>query len=238
MKRYTITERRDFLNSIMLAPSMMCIPAWENTAALRELIASGVDLLHMDVMDGAFVPNLMLGTEAISQLRRITDIPLDIHLMIERPEDKLGWFDIQPGEWVSVHAESTHHLQRVLAKIRDLGANPMVALNPATPLCMIEEVLPDVDAVLLMTVNPGYAGQALIAQTIDKIARLRAMLDAAGRTDVGIEVDGNVSFVHGRAMYSAGANMFVCGSSSIFAQGASITKNAERFRRSLTEENI
>ena len=224
------------MNKILLSPSMMCVSPWEDPAGtVRALTEAGADLLHMDVMDGVFVPNLMLGTEAIRQLRRITSVPLDIHLMIEHPEDKLAWFDIQPGEYVSVHAESTHHLQRALTRIRDYGAHPIAALNPATPLCMVEEVLPDVDAVLLMTVNPGYAGQALIPQMIDKIARLRRMLDEAGRQDVGIEVDGNVSFVHGRRMYEAGANIFVCGSSAIFAKDGTIAENTARFRRSLTE---
>ena len=111
----------------------------------------------------------------------------------------------------------------------------MAALNPATPLCMLEDVLPDVDAVLLMTMNPGYAGQKLIPQTLDKIARLRRMLDDAGREDVLIEVDGNVSFAFGRAMYEAGANIFVCGTSSLFAKDAGIPENTARFRRCLTE---
>lgn len=224
------------MKKVLLSPSMMCVSPWEDPAgSVRTLTEAGADLLHMDVMDGVFVPNLMQGTEAIKQLRRITSVPLDIHLMIERPEDKLAWFDIQPGEYVSVHVESTHHLQRTLARIRDYGAHPIAALNPATPLCMIEDVLPDVDAVLLMTVNPGYAGQALIPQMIGKIARLRHMLDEAGRADVDIEVDGNVSFAHCRSMYDAGANMFVCGSSSIFAKGHTIAENTAEFRRILAE---
>lgn len=215
----------------LLAPSMMCISPWQGAdEALRALCENHVDLLHMDVMDGSFVPNLMLGTENIKHLRKAASIPLDIHLMIERPEDKLGWFDIQPGEYVSVHAESTRHLQRALARIRDLGARPMAALNPATPLVMLEDVLPDVDGVLLMTVNPGYAGQKLVEQTLEKITRLRTMLDKAGLDSVDIEVDGNVSFVNGEKMYKAGANIFVCGTSSIFHKDGTIAENTRRFR--------
>lgn len=224
------------MNSALLCPSMMCVSPWDNPgAALRALEESGVELLHMDVMDGVFVPNLMLGTENIKHLRKCSKIPLDIHLMIDRPEDKIAWFDIQPGEYVSVHAESTNHLQRALARIRDCGAHPMAALNPATPLCMLEDVLPDVDAVLLMTVNPGYAGQKLVPQTLDKIARLRRMLDEAGRADVRIEVDGNVSFENGTKMRAAGADMFVCGTSSIFWKGASCQENTARFRQCVAE---
>jgi ribulose-phosphate 3-epimerase len=181
-------------------------------------------------MDGVFVPNLMLGTDAIRQLRRMSSIPLDIHLMIEKPEDKLEWFDIQPGELVSVHVESTRHLQRALAKIRGLGARPMAALNPATPLCMVEDVMADVDGILVMTVNPGFAGQKLVPQMLDKIARLRAMLDAAGRKEVLIEVDGNVSFENAKLMSAAGADIFVAGTSSIYAKGGDMFANAEKLR--------
>ncbi len=227
------------MKPIILAPSMMCVPQWQNPGeTLAELERSGVGLLHMDVMDGQFVPNLMLGTESIRQLRKVTKIPLDIHLMIERPEDKLHWFDIQPGEYVSIHAESTKHLQRVLAQVRAYGAHPMVALNPATPLCTLEDVLDDVDAVLLMTVNPGFAGQKLVPQTLDKIARLRKMLDDAGRSDVLIEVDGNVSFETAPKMRSAGADIFVCGTSSLFHKDGTVEENAKRFQMALEEVTV
>ena len=220
------------MRTVRIAPSMMCVSPWENgPEILRELKDVKADFLHVDVMDGAFVPNLMLGTETIRQLRRASDIPLDIHLMIEHPEDKLQWFDIQPGEYVSVHTESTRHLQRVLAGIRDRGGHPVAALNPATPLCVLEEILPDIDAVLLMTVNPGFAGQKLIPQTLEKISRLRRMLAETGRADVLIEVDGNVSFTHSRNMVEAGADILVCGTSSLFSGEGTISENAARLRQ-------
>lgn len=219
------------MNKSQLSPSMMCVPAWQDVSGIiSELQQCGVEWLHADVMDGHFVPNMMLGTDSIKQLRKISPIPLDLHMMIENPDDKLDWFDIQPGEFVSIHVETTKHLQRVLAKVRSYGAHPMVALNPATPLCMIEDVLTDVDGVLIMTVNPGFAGQKLVPQTLDKIARLRNMLDEAGREEVRIEVDGNVSFENAVKMRAAGADIFVCGTSSIFTKTGTITENTAKLR--------
>ena len=216
----------------------MCLSEWKGAEkALSELKEAGAELLHADVMDGEFVNNLMLGTESIKNLRKASDIPLDIHLMINRPEDKIGWFEPRENEYVSVHAESTNHLQRALSKVREYGAHPMVALNPATPLCMIEDVLPDVDAVLLMTVNPGFAGQKLVPQTLNKITRLREMLDKNGCEKVRIEVDGNVSFENAVKMRRAGADIFVCGTSSIFHKDGTIMSNAEKFK-SLLESHI
>ena len=222
------------MSKAMLSPSMMCVNEWQGPEkVIAELEAGGIEMLHADAMDGVFVQNLMLGTDSIKHLRGASKIPLDIHLMIENPENKLGWFGIQPGEYVSIHQESTRHLQRALAAVRDFGAHPSVALNPATPLCMIEEVLCDVDMVLLMTVNPGFAGQKLVPQTLEKITRLREMLVAAGRPDVLIEVDGNVSWENAVKMRAAGADVFVCGTSSIFGKGATIPENIQRFREIL-----
>lgn len=225
------------MNKAIISPSMMCISHWTDASGLINTLAQqGVEYLHMDVMDGVFVQNLMLGTECIKHIRKISPIPLDIHLMIEQPEEKLGWFDIQPGEFVSVHAESTRHLQRALARVREFGAKPMVALNPATPLVMAEDVLDDVDAVLLMTVNPGFAGQKLVPQTLGKITRLRQLLDQFGKQHVRIEVDGNVSFENAVRMRAAGADMFVCGTSSIFSKSGTMEENTARFRACISGE--
>ena len=213
-----------------LTASMMCANYGNLEQEVKQLEQAGIDSFHIDIMDGSFVQNYTLGTNFVKELKAKTNIPLDIHLMIQRPEDKLDWFDIQPGEYVSVHAESTRHLQRALAKIRSYGAHPIVALNPATPLYMVEDVLDDVDGVLLMTVNPGFAGQKLVPQTLDKITRLRTMLDEAGHSQVLIEVDGNVSFINAEKMRRAGADMFVCGSSSIFSKEGTVEENIARFR--------
>ena len=219
-----------------IAPSIMCAPMLSVDGCLRELEQCGADLIHIDIMDGSFVPNYTLGTNFVKEMKSKTSVPLDIHLMIEQPEEKLGWFDIQPGEFVSVHAESTRHLQRALARVREFGAKPMVALNPATPLVMAEDVLDDVDAVLLMTVNPGFAGQKLVPQTLGKITRLRRLLDQCGKQHVRIEVDGNVSFENAVRMRAAGADMFVCCTSSIFSKSGTMEENTARFRACISGE--
>ena len=219
------------MHKSLIAASVMCVSMWHRPEeTLRKLEEEKIDLLHADVMDGIFVDNLMLGTDAVKALRRESTIPLDIHLMIESPEKKIAWFEPQPGEWVSVHAESTKHLCRALVLIREYGAHPMAALNPATPLCMLEEAIDMADGILLMTVNPGFAGQKLVPQTIGKISRLRQMLDDRGRQDIRIEVDGNVSFENAVKMRQAGADIFVCGTSSIFGKTGTPEENIARFR--------
>ena len=216
----------------MISPSVMCMSEWGDCKSRFEIFEkSGIEMLHADVMDGIFVSNLMLGTESIKNIRKVSKIPLDIHLMIEKPENKLGWFDIKPGEYVSIHAESTKHLQAALAKIKAYGAHPMVALNPATPIIILEDVINDADGILLMTVNPGFAGQKLIEQTLTKIKRLRDWLKSIGKEDVLIEVDGNVSYENAVKMRKMGADIFVCGTSSILGNNDDLKENIIKFRK-------
>jgi ribulose-phosphate 3-epimerase len=153
--------------------------------------------------------------------------------MIMEPDAKLEWFSPRPGDYISVHVETTNHLQRALARIRSLGAKPMAAINPATPLSAVEEVFPDVDGVLIMTVNPGFAGQKLVPQTLEKIRRLRTILDERGFTGVEIEVDGNVTLENALAMRAAGANIFVAGTSLLFRPG-NIADHIRLFYESVT----
>ena len=213
-----------------ISPSLMCADFLNLGAQLKEMKDCGIEYLHVDIMDGVFVPNYTLGTDFIKRVHAASDIPLDIHLMIENPGAKLDWFEIREGDYVSFHVEAENASQRVLSEIRKRGGKSMLALSPATPLCVLEEVLPDLDAVLLMTVNPGFAGQKLVPQTLDKITRLRRMLDERGYANVEIEVDGNVNYENAVKMKKAGANIFVAGTSSIFAAGGNMRDNTARLR--------
>ena len=214
-----------------IAPSIMCAPAYQVAEYVADMEKNNIELVHIDIMDGSFVQNYTLGTNFVKELKAKTHIPLDIHLMIEEPEKKLEWFAFGEGDYVSVHFEATRHLQKALAAIRARGAKALVALNPATPLSALDSLLDDVDGVLLMTVNPGFAGQKLVKSTLKKIEKLRKYLDAEGYSHLEIEVDGNVSFENAKPMHDAGANIFVCGTSSVYAPGATTEENIRRFRQ-------
>ena len=209
---------------------MMCADLFELERYVRTFEKNNIEYLHIDIMDGSFVPNFTLGTDYVKNLRKLTDIPLDIHMMVERPEEKIDWFDFQPGEFVAVHWESAPHVQRTLAKIKATGAKPMLALNPATPISVLEYVLEDLEGVLVMTVNPGFAGQKLVPQTLKKITEVKNLLQQAERTDVEVEVDGNVSFPNSKLMRQAGADIFVAGTSSIFNDNMPLDEAIQQFR--------
>lgn len=199
-----------------ISASMMCADLAHLREDLDVLAQEKVEYLHIDVMDGEFVPNLGLGVDYIRRLRDMTDIPLDIHLMVERPEDKLDWFGIRPADRVCIHYESTRHVQRTLDRAKRYGCKVMLAINPATPVCSVEEVLDTVDGISVLTVNPGFAGQKIVASCIKKTEKLSRFLEEAGADGLDIEVDGNVSCAYAAQLRRMGANIFVAGSSSIF----------------------
>ncbi len=187
---------------------------------LRETInvfeKEGVEHLHIDMMDGTFVPNFGLGVDYIRGLRELTDIPLDLHLMIKDPEYKLRWIGIKPTDIVSVHYESTFQVQRLLDWLKPYGCKRFIAINPATPVSNIEEVLDYIDGINLLMVNPGFAGQHIVPSTIRKAKKLVDLLKREHHEELAIEVDGNITPEHAKSLREIGANIFVGGTSSIF----------------------
>jgi ribulose-phosphate 3-epimerase len=214
-----------------ISPSIMCADFRHLEENIKILEQAGVEYFHFDIMDGIFAPNFTLGPDLMKSVREITKVPFDIHLMIQHPENHLALFGIRPGDLVSVHQEATIHLQRTLQKVKDYGAKAAAALNPATPIYSIEDVLDDIDVVLIMTVNPGFAGQKLVPATLKKIANLRRYLKENGYGHIEIEVDGNVSYENARKMREAGADIFVAGTSSLFVKGLDLMDSAVELRK-------
>jgi ribulose-phosphate 3-epimerase len=202
---------------VKIAPSLLSADFGRLAEEVRAVEAAGADLIHVDVMDGRFVPNLTIGPLVVEAVKKATRLPLDVHLMIVEPERYVGDFVRAGADLVTVHQEACPHLHRVLQQIRVAGAKPSVVLNPSTPLSAIEEVLGEVSQVLLMSVNPGFGGQSFIASTVDKVRRLRAMLDERGLTGVDIEVDGGINPATARQVVAAGATVLVAGN-AIFNQ--------------------
>ena len=197
--------------SAILAPSLLSSDFARLGADLQRCEEGGADWLHLDVMDGCFVPNLTFGTKVIETVHRVSGVPLDVHMMVVEPEKYFDDFARAGATVMTSHAEAAPHLQRQLARIRELGCKAGVALNPGTPLRAVEEVLADIDVLLVMTVNPGFGGQQFIPHSLDKIARARRMLDQA-RSGALLEVDGGINRQTIAAAREAGADVFVAGS--------------------------
>lgn len=217
-------------HEISLSASLMCADMLNLGEQLKLLEDAHIEYIHCDIMDGHFVPNLMLGTDLVNRTHDFTSLPYDIHLMTENPEKFIPLFNLREGDVVSIHWETTPHVQRAIQMVKSTGASAAVALNPSTPIECLRDLLYDIDMVLIMTVNPGFAGQKLIPQTIDKIKRLRKYLDDADYPDIEIEVDGNCSFENVPVMYEAGARVFVVGSSSVFNHSVTIAEGINRLR--------
>jgi len=200
----------------MISASMMCADLVNLKETLRIFEEEKVDYLHIDVMDGAFVPNFGLGVDYIRSLRELTKIPLDIHLMVRDPEYKLQWIGIQKDDVVSIHYESTFQVQRALDWLEPFGCKKFLAINPATPIYAIEEVLDYIDGVNLLMVNPGFAGQKIVESTLKKAAKLQQFLVEHGKEDLIFEADGNITLEHAKQLREIGADMFVAGTSSVF----------------------
>ena len=202
---------------IQLAPSILAADFASLGEAIAAVTRGGADQIHVDVMDGHFVPNITIGVPVVRSLRKVTTLPLDVHLMIMQPDRYLEAFIDAGANMVSVHVEVLPHLHRTVAQIKKLGAKAGVVLNPSTPVSALEEIAPDVDFVLVMSVNPGFGGQVFIPGSLRKIRSVRALLDRAGNT-APIEVDGGIDLTTVTAVVEAGAEWLVAGN-AIFGTG-------------------
>src|SRR3990172_984847 len=216
---------------VKIAPSILTADIGRIAEQVREAAAAGADYIHLDVMDGHFVPVITFGPLLVSAVRKAVDIPLDVHLMIERPEEHVAAFREAGGDILNVHVEATKHLHRVVELVRRLGARAGVCLNPETPLSAVEDVLDQVDQVMVMAVNPGGGGQSFIESSLDKVAQLSKGLDRRGLS-VDIEVDGGVNLSTGPRCVAAGASVLVAGS-FVYNDRASVAENLRALRAAL-----
>jgi ribulose-phosphate 3-epimerase len=196
--------------SVRIAPSILSADFARLADAMAILEAGGADQIHVDVMDGHFVPNITIGPPVVAALKRATNLPLDVHLMIADPDRYLELFASAGASIITVHSEAVTHLHRTLTRIRQLGAKAGVAINPATPIDHVQEVVAELDVLLIMSVNPGFGGQSFITRSVARVAAAREMLRSAGSV-ADVEVDGGVDLTNAAALAGAGATMLVAG---------------------------
>ncbi|HXC61499.1 MAG TPA: ribulose-phosphate 3-epimerase [Nitrospiria bacterium] len=194
-----------------IAPSILSADFARLGEEIAKVEAAGADMIHVDVMDGHFVPNFTIGPPIVKAIRKVTKLPLDVHLMMTNPDEFIPEFIQAGSNYLTVHVETCPHLHRTIQSIKEKGVKAGVTLNPATPLCSIEEILPDVDLLLIMSVNPGFGGQSFIPRALEKLKRARKMIDDRG-LKVELEVDGGVKPENMAALSKAGADIFVAGS--------------------------
>ena len=201
---------------VQIAPSILSADFARLGDEIARCVEGGADMIHVDVMDGRFVPNLTYGTKVIETLRRLTTLPLDVHLMVVEPERYFDDFARAGASVLTVHVEAAPHLDRQIARVRELGCLAGAALNPATPLASVEEIAADLDLLLVMTVNPGFGGQQFIARSVEKVRRARRLLDDAGNRAATLQVDGGINRETIVRCWRAGADAFVAGN-AVFA---------------------
>ena len=213
---------------VKLAPSILSADFSRLGEQIAEAAAAGADYIHIDVMDGHFVPQITIGAPVVAAIRRRTRLPLDVHLMIESPERQLKQFADAGADIITVHIEACPHIHRVVRAIKELGVKAGVSLNPDTPVDALDEILPELDLALVMSVNPGFGGQTFIETTLDKIARLRAELDRKGLA-AELEVDGGINAENAAKIVTAGARILVAGA-AVFGSGRTVREALEKIR--------
>jgi len=195
----------------LIAPSILSANFVRLAEDIARVEAAGADWLHLDIMDGHFVPNLTFGPPIVAAIRKITKLPLDVHLMVTNPAELIEAFAAAGADWLTVHVETEPHLNRLVSRIREFGVRPAVALNPSTPIGVLEEILGEVDMVLVMSVNPGFGGQKFIHGSLSKVSRLKTMIDQQNRP-ILIQVDGGINDITAPQIINAGADILVAGS--------------------------
>jgi ribulose-phosphate 3-epimerase len=220
---------------IKLAPSILSADFARLGEQIDEVVKAGADYIHVDVMDGHFVPNITIGAPVVASIRPVTSLPLDVHLMIEHPERYISDFIKAGADIITVHVETCPHLRKTIRLIKELGARAGVSLNPPTPVSAVEEFLPQVDLVLVMSVNPGFGGQAFIPETLPKIASMRKILDARG-LNAELEVDGGINADNAPDIVKAGADVLVAGN-SVFKAKEGISRALRRLRQATSQKH-
>lgn len=215
-----------------ISASMMCASIDKIFYYLTEFKENNIEFLHIDIMDGDFVPNLALGTDYVKSLRRVTNIPFDYHFLVKDPINKMPWFNICEGDQVAFHYEGNKNIRECIDYLTRLDVKKFIAINPETDIHVLDPYLMDIDGILVMTVYPGFAGKKIVPQTIDKVRYLRKYLDDIG-CDLEIEVDGNISIENAKKLYECGANIFVGGSSSLFMKCEKSLDDIIREKRSV-----
>ena len=212
-----------------LSASLMCADLTNLIGSIKDLEKAGIDYLHIDIMDGSFVPNITLGFDLINAIKKVTDIPLDIHMMVNEPSKFIDRMNLSEDDILCVHYESEIHIHRVLEMIKSKGCRAGLALNPQTPVESIKHLTEYIDMLLVMTVSPGFAGQKMFLGAEKKVSEAKALLKEWNSENMLIEVDGNVSLENGRKLCRSGADIFVLGTSALFLKDKSITKAAKDF---------
>ncbi len=217
----------------LLSASLMCADITDIKSAVRDLEKADIDYIHLDIMDGAFVPNITLGFDLVNAVKSITNIPLDVHMMVNEPCRFIDRMNLDSNDIMCVHYESDIHIHRTLEAIKNKGVKAGLALNPHTPVQCMENLVEYMDMALIMTVSPGFAGQKLFLGAERKTTQARDFLNNMGYGDMLIEVDGNISPENGKKLYNCGADIFVLGTSALYLKDKPLTVSAEDFRKHL-----